>query len=183
MIEVTDFAGQNWLIAPAGRAVDAPSPAPVDQEFLLVLSGVTIVNFPGQAPDDWHRDTINIRPDMTGPLDSAIDRYGIPRPAGTEGSQYTTGFQVDNWAPFAGLSSVYTPRGTPDSGFAIDVWRPLPFGSATTVAGQTVGQLFEGIGVDIGARDTAAELYRVSYQITLLGRIRFLQETIIEVKH
>jgi hypothetical protein len=183
MIEVTSFDGQNWLIMPAGRGVSQAAPTPADQEFLMVLSGVALVNLPGLAVDDWHRDTASIVPDIGGALDSAIDLYGVPRPAGTEGTQYTTGFQLVNWAPFAGLGSVFAPHGTPDVGFAVDTWRPLPFTTANNLAGQPVSQLFAGIAVDVAARDTAAILYRVGFQITLLGRIRFLKEEVIEVKH
>jgi hypothetical protein len=183
MIEVTSFDGQNWLIMPAGRGVSQAAPAPADQEFLMVLSGVALVNFPGLPVDDWHRDTASIVPDFGPALDSAIDLYGVPRPAGTEGSQYTTGFQLVNWVPFAGLGSVFAPHGTPDIGFAVDTWRPLPFATATNLAGAPVNQLFAGIAVDVAARDTAAILYRVGFQVTLLGRIRFLQEPTIEVKH
>lgn len=174
MIEVTMFAGQNWLITPAGRGVSELAPKPADQQFVLLLTGVTIPNFPGQQANDWHRDTLNIRPDLRPALDFAINRWAVPRPAGAEGNQYTAVLSVEEWAPYAGLSSVFDPRQAPDAGFAVDVWRPLPFGTATDVNHQSVGQIFSGIGVDVAVRDTAAVLHRVSYAITLYGRIRFL---------
>ena len=53
MIEVTSFAGQNWLITPAARAVnEAPPNSISDQAWLLVLSGVAIVNLEAKTADD-----------------------------------------------------------------------------------------------------------------------------------
>ena len=42
------YAGQNWLITPAALAVNQAPPKTIsDQEFLLVLSGVAIINLQG----------------------------------------------------------------------------------------------------------------------------------------
>jgi hypothetical protein len=59
-----------------------------------------------------------------------------------------------------------------NSGFAVDVWRPNPFNTAThAVTDLPVDHLFEGIQVDVAVRDTDAYIFRLGYNITLLGRI------------
>ena len=127
-MDVTDFGGQNWLIMPAARAVNEAAPANISrQRWLLVISGVTSINMQGRTSDDWLRDDIHILPDMHGPLDSAINQYGIPRPQGTEGLNYEVGFQLRQWSPFAGLSSTFDQDQSVNAGFAVDGWRPAPF--------------------------------------------------------
>jgi hypothetical protein len=175
MSEVTDFGGQNWLIIPAARAVNEAAPANISrQRWLLVLSGVAIVNMQGKTSDDWRRDEIHILPDMRGPLDFAINRYRIPRPQGTEGLNYEVGFQLRQWSPVAGLSSVFDQDQSVNAGFAVDGWRPSPFTFGTDAfSGRQVNGLFTGIIVSAAARDSDAWLYRVRYNITLTGRIVF----------
>jgi hypothetical protein len=175
VIEVTAFGGQNWLITPAARAVNEAAPASIsDQKWLLVLSGVGIVNMEGKTSDDWLHDEVHILPDMSGPLDYAISRWGIPRPPGTEGGNYLTGFQLDQWAPFAGLNSVFDQDQSVNAGFAVDDWRPSPFASGPDAfSGQLDGNIFTGIIADTAVRDSDAWLYRVGYNITLEGRIVF----------
>lgn len=95
MIEVTSFGGQNWLITPAARAVNEPAPTSIsNQKWLLVLSGVGLVNMKGKTSGDWLRDEVHILPDMRGPLDYAINRFSIPRPPGNEDVEYNIGFQL-----------------------------------------------------------------------------------------
>jgi hypothetical protein len=75
--------------------------------------------------------------------------------------------------------SVYNQGQSINSGFAVDVWRPNPFGTGTDAfTNATLNNLFSGIQVDVAVRDTDAWLYRVSwvsYNITLLGKIVFGQ--------
>jgi hypothetical protein len=182
MIEVTSFGGQNWLITPAARAVNEAAPKNVSgQKWLLVLSGVGIVNMKGKTSDDWLHDEVHILPDMRGPLDYAIGRWGIPRPQGTEELNYLVGFQLEEWSPFAGLSSVFDQDRSVNAGFAVDSWRPSPFASGTDAfSGQTVGNIFTGIIVDTAVRDSDAWLYRVGYNIALEGRIVFTDAPVIQ---
>jgi hypothetical protein len=161
---VTAFAGQNWLITPAGSTAD--------QDLLLVLSGVAIPNVRGTS--DWFEDTLIINPDLGAPLNYAINRFGIQRPSGLrDGIDYFTVFSLEQWAPFAGLSAIFDQDQAVNAGFAVQVWRPYPFSSAADLAGQPVNNIFTGIEVDVAVRDSDAWLYRVSYNIALLGRIRF----------
>ena len=177
MMDVTDLGGQDWLIMPAARAVNEAAPANISrQRWLLVMSGVAVVNMQGKTSDDWLRDEIHILPDMRGPLDFAINRYGIPRPQGTEGLNYEVGFQLRQWSPFAGLSSAFDQDQSVNAGFAVDSWRPSPFTFGTDAfSGRQVNGLFTGIIVSAAARDSDAWPYRVGYKITLTGRIVFTQ--------
>lgn len=180
MIEVTSFGGQNWLITPAALAVHEAPPANISaQKWLLMLSGVGIVNLKGETSNDWLRDTVHILPDLTGPEDYAINRYSIPRPTGTEGANYYTVFEVEQWSPFATINSIFDQNQSINAGFAVDDWRPSPFNTGTdAISGAPVGNIFTGITADVAVRDSDAWLYRVGYNITLLGRIGFTQVTI-----
>ena len=111
----------------------------------------------------------------SGPLNWAIGRYAIPKPPGSVGREYLIRFSVEGWAPAASLGSIFNQGQSIDSGFAVDAWRPNHFGSGTEVLfNRLVGNLFSGINVDLAVRDTDAWLYRLSYNITLLGRIVFV---------
>jgi len=182
---LTDFAGQNWLITPAALAVGEPPPVSIhDQKWLLVLSGVVLANLKGDSSSQWEDQTVSFIPDMagpddpsatSGPLNWAIGRYAIPKPPGSVGREYLIRFSVEGWAPAASLGSIFNQGQSIDSGFAVDAWRPNHFGSGTEVLfNRLVGNLFSGINVDLAVRDTDAWLYRLSYNITLLGRIVFV---------
>jgi hypothetical protein len=76
--------------------------------------------------------------------------------------------------PFAAVSSIFE-NNTSDAGFAVDVWRPTPFVHTTDVAsGNPVDNVFNGIDVDVAVRNDRAILHRVSYHVTLVGKIVFL---------
>lgn len=175
MIEPTQFAGQNWLITPAATAVNQAPPANLhEQPWLLVLTGVVIVDLKGNSAATWRHETVSIRPDLSGPLQFAINKFGIPTPPGTNGANYLTWFKVEQWAPFAALSSLFNKNESINSGFAVDVWRPNPFASAQdSFSNVPHTNLFSGIQVDVAVRDSDAWLYRLSYEITLSGKIAF----------
>jgi hypothetical protein len=176
MIEVTSFGGQNWLITPAALAVNETRPASISaQKWLLVLSGVGIINMQGETANDWRHDSVHIVPDMKGPLDYAINRFSIPRPSGNEGTNYNPAFQVEEWSPFVGLSSIFDQNQSVNAGFAVDAWRPSPFGTGNDAFSQArIGNLFSGVIADVAVRDSDAWLYRLGYNMTLLGRIVFI---------
>ena len=175
---LTNFAGQNWLITPAALAVGENPPANVhDQKFLLVLSGVVIADLEGNSASQWLHETLSFLPDMAGPQNSgplnwAINRFGIPRPPG---QNFSVGFSLEGWAPFASLSSIFNQDQSINSGFAVDVWRPTHFSAGIDAFTHSpVGNVFAGINVDVAVRDTDAWIFRVGYNITLLGKIVFL---------
>ena len=83
MLEVSTYAGQNWLISPVASAVNQAPPAGIqEQRFLLVLSGVAIVDVTGISAAQWRHETVALRPDLTGPLlDAAIATRSPGQPA------------------------------------------------------------------------------------------------------
>lgn len=170
-IDITSFAGQNWVITPAARAVNEGAPPNISrQKWILVLSGVALLNLKGQSSAAWLRATARMRPDLRGPLNHAISRYSIPTPSTAHNSL----FQVEQWAPFAAPSSMLNLGHSINSGFAVDAWRPNPFATVNeSGTGRTVGNVFTGIAVDVAVRDSDAWFYRLSYNITLVGQIVF----------
>lgn len=175
---LTDFAGQNWLITPAALAVGENPPASIhDQKFLLVLSGVAIANLEGNSGSQWLQETLSFLPDMAGPQNSgplnwAIQRWGIPRPPG---QNFTIQFSLEEWAPFVSLSSIYDQAQSIDAGFSVNVWRPNHFATGTDAFTHApVNNIFTGVNVDVAVRDTDAWIYRIGYNVTLLGKIVFL---------
>jgi hypothetical protein len=182
---LTNFAGQNWLITPAALAVGERPPVNIhDQKWLLVLSGVVMANLQGNSTAQWLRESLSFIPDMagadspastSGPLNWAISHFSIPKPPGSPGAQYLIRFSLEEWAPFASLSSIFNQGQSINSGFAVDTWRPNQFGSGTNVlSNQPVNNIFSGINVDVAVRDTDASIFRVGYNITLLGKIAFI---------
>jgi hypothetical protein len=187
---LTDFAGQNWLITPAALAVGEKPPTSIrDQKWLLILSGVVISNFKGDSAASWNTQTVSFIPDMagtddptstSGPLNWAISQYNIPRPAGTVGKDYLVRFALDEWSPFVTLGSIFDQDQSINAGFAVNDWRPNPFDSGKdVVSGAQVGQIFTGVVADLAVSDSDAWLYRLNYNITLLGQIVFIAPPVI----
>lgn len=175
---LTNFAGQNWLITPAALAVGENPPRSIhDQTFLLVLTGVVIANLQGNSSAQWLQETVSFLPDMAGPQNSgplnwAIGRFSIPKPPT---QSFNIAFSLEEWAPFASLSSIFNQDQSINSGFAVDVWRPNHFTTGNDAFTHTpVNNIFTGINVDVEIRDTDAWIYRIGYNITLLGKIVFL---------
>jgi len=183
--DLTNFAGQNWLITPAALAVGESRPASIhDQKFLLILSGVVIANLEGNSGSQWLHETLSFIPDLAGPLNWAISRFGIPKPHDLP-PDYTFSIRFaledQGWVPFASLSSIFNQDQSVNSGFAVNVWRPTHF--ATGIDAFTnlpVERIFNGIKVDVAVRDTDAWIKRVGYHITLLGKIVFLLKKEVE---
>jgi hypothetical protein len=68
MKSLANFAGQNWLIAPAALAANEPPPADIrDQKWLLVLAGVVNADFEGNSTHQWLHETLSFVPDMAVP--------------------------------------------------------------------------------------------------------------------
>ena len=166
-----DFRGQNWLLTPAALAVSEPKPATVyDQQWLVVLSGVVEADLKGGSPNQWLHETLSFQPELAGLFDRARDRYGVSTPPESGGAF----FSVEQWCPFVSLSSIYDQDASDNAGFAVDVWRPMPFLHVGDVlTGQVVDNIFNGIEVDVAVRDSDAWIFRIAYNITLLGKIVF----------
>jgi hypothetical protein len=171
MKEVTNYAVQNWLITPSARAVNENVTNTRDQRFLLVLSGVVIVDVQGLSGAQWVHETVSIRPPLWNPINYAINKWQVPAPP----SNYTAEFETEQWAPIVTLSSVWNKDESVNSGFAVDAWRLNPWRSgADAVTNQQLNQLFAGIQVDLAVRDSDAWILRIGYHVTLLGRIAYL---------
>jgi tetratricopeptide (TPR) repeat protein len=172
--EATSLLSQHWVITPTAIAGNETVPPIQDQKFLLVLTGVAVIDLKGVSNAQWLEETFSIRPSLTEPLGFAIAKYGITRPPGDEGLTYWTGFEVEQWAPLAGPSSMFNKGQSIDSGFAVNEWRLNPFMTGTNaITGAPLGNMLAGMQVDVGVRDTDAWLHRVNYQITAVGRIAF----------
>lgn len=183
MKNLDKFAGQNWLITPAALAVGEHPPASIkDQKWLLTLSGVVFADLKGTG-DQWLHETLCFIPDMAGPgnsdpLNWAISHFSIPKPS-TDPEGYHVDFSLIEWAPFVSLSSIFDEQQSVNSGFAVDAWRPAPFSTGTDASThKPISQIFEGVYVDVAVRDIDAWIYRISYNITLLGKIVFIANVI-----
>ena len=171
MKEVSNYAVQNWLITPSALAVNENIAGIRDQRFLLIVSGVAIVDVRGSSGAQWAHETVSLRPSLYNPLSYAVIRWQIPTPQGSYGLE----FETEQWALNATLSSVYNKDQSVNSGFAVDAWRVNPFGTGNdAVTNQAFNRLFAGIQVDLAVRDTDAWIHRVGYSITLLGRIIYV---------
>jgi hypothetical protein len=111
-IDVTNFAGQNWVITPAALAVKPPIDLPpvntiLDQMWHVVLTGVGFVELSGDGSGSWRHDTLAIFPDLNAPLNSAVFRYQFPTPPG---SPFFYVLNLDQWAPYAAVSSLSHSR-------------------------------------------------------------------------
>lgn len=167
-VSIASFANQNWLITPVAVGVGQTPPTVANQDWLLVLSGVAIINLQGNNPNDWRRETLTIFPDIQSPINFAISRYGLPAPTGGN----IVALNLEQWAPFAAVSSGFEKEsGGVDAGYAVDAWRNTPFLSTKDIHGNPVTQVFLGIDVDLGVRNNNATLYRVSFNFTLLAKI------------
>jgi hypothetical protein len=173
---INTFAGQNWLIVPAAQALGDPPPNDIHaQKWLLTLSGVAVVNLEGNSTSEWLHETLLLEPTVIDPMHRAIADHSIPTPPGIENTDYSLGFQVDQVAPFASISSVFDAEESINAGFAVDVWRPNHYGTGIDAfSHQYVGNLFSGLQVDVAVSDTDAWLYRVGYNAALLGQIVFV---------
>ncbi len=177
MITPSSFAGQNWLVVPVETAVSQTPPRSVrDQRFMIVLSGVANIDLQGNS-SQWLRETVLLQPNLFPALDHLVQQYAVPLP--TVGHRLW--FQVEQWVPHATPSSTFNKSHSVNSGFAVDLWRPNRFATDTDAeTGAALDKLFNGIQVDVAVSDSDAFFYRLSYHITLVGRIRFGQPIIID---
>lgn len=176
LIYPSSFAGQNWMIVPVALASNETPPNSVsEQKWMLMLSGVANLNLKGNG-SEWLRETVRLVPDILAPMDYAINKFNIPTPS----ESFTKRFQVEQWVPHATMSSIYNKNHSVNSGFAVDLWRPHPFFNDTdVVTNAPINNLFNGIQVDVAVSDIDAYFYRISYHITLIGKIRFGKPIII----
>jgi hypothetical protein len=175
MIELKQFAVQNFTITPVALALNEKQlPDLRNQRWHLVLSGVVLCDLQGNS-GQFLRETMLFKPDLKAAMQYALDRQGYPRPPGlTEGLSFVTRFQVEQWAPLATLSAFSNTDHAVNSGYAVDAWRPNPFVTITdAITAETHNNIFDGLQVDVAVSDVDGKLHRLSYSITLIGRIQF----------
>ena len=187
---LTNFSGQNWLMTPANPVVGDLHKDPAaffDQTWLLVLTGIVEANLKGNSTSQWFNETANFIPSGLlytsdfdsppvgqGPLYWALNKCGIKRPPL---HTYTVCFSLQDggWAPFVSLSSIIDQNQSINAGFAVNLWRPKHFmkgvNSRNVGAVDNVFNIFTGISVDLGVRDTDAFILKLGYNVTLLGKI------------
>ena len=187
-IVTANLVGQNWTITPAAPGPDeSAAQSFFEQKWMLVLTGVVayseatpngeVVGIRGNNPHDWRRGGVRI-PNPGSASDAMfamINRYGVARPRG----DFSPLFSLDLWAPFVAVSSfldLNEPTAgfgqRPSAGVAVDLWRPVHFGDAWDVNNVPIPNVFRGIDVDIAVYGQAI-LHRLSYNISLLGKIVF----------
>jgi hypothetical protein len=167
-----NYVGQNWTITPAAPGPNEPAPRNFsEQKWVWVLTGVAVVDIPGNNPHDWRRGGVRINPNAwESAAQAMMDRYGVHGPTSPR-------LSLDLWAPFVAVSSFLDTNkyATPPSGagVAVDLWRPAPFGDAQDIINNvTIRNAYRGIDVDLAVYGQAV-LHRLSYNITLLGKIFF----------
>lgn len=194
------FAGQNWLITPATpipyegphglvfteakrevahaaihERVGGPVPDPTTisrLQWLLVLSGIALFTPGDSVPVRGDFDDVEIAtisPEiLIPPMTYAIQQTGLAIPDG----QHPV-FSVEQWAPFCtSLVAHSTPSG---EGGWVQVWRPTPF-----LTGTTLPQIFNGINAQVAVVSSGSQaILRISYNITLLGRIFYLPNPVV----
>lgn len=64
---------------------------------------------------------------------------------------------------------------------AVDDWRPNHFDNGTdAVTNEAVNNIFTGVNADLAVNDSDAWIYRLGYNITLIGRIVFIAPPVIK---
>ncbi len=175
MIFTLAYESQSHFITPAAVAVTEPAPTSIaDQRWIFQTNGVALVDMVGKSPQFWHHEQLLISPNLGSALLPALSRYSIPVPPGTPGRDWAPWMQVEDWYPFATLSSIFDQNESINAGFAVDRWSPLSRPGTEAVTGNTLQGLLSGMLVDLAVRDNDAILHRVSYSITVQGKMRFV---------
>ncbi|MGA7535448.1 MAG: hypothetical protein WBW27_26585 [Pseudolabrys sp.] len=187
---VWNIVGQNWTITAAPPGPNEPAPRSfAEQRWVLVLTGVIaynertpngdiVVGIRGNNPHDWRRGGIRIPRlgSVSDAMFAMITRYGVTRPDDTGPL-----FSLEQWAPFIAVSSFLDLNEPPapvlgqrasGAGVAVDLWRPTHFVDAWDANNVPIPNIFSGIDVDVAIYGQAI-LYRLSYNIRLIGKIAF----------
>lgn len=187
MKSISQYAVQNYIITPTSTAVGAAPPANIsNQKWLVTMSGIAISDLKCNKNNDWMGETLHLNPDIHTPMQYAINNFHIPVPTDSpyvinawEGPHIIPLFQVEQYTILAALASVFDQNTAVNAGFSINDWRPSPFNSYSDSRpggiAPTVNRMYDGVLVEVAVRDIDAWLYRVSYQITLLGKIIFFR--------
>jgi hypothetical protein len=160
MIHVTEgtFQEVNWVVMPAG-----------DGKFLVILTGILGLDFVGNNDFDYTRDTARLDMSPGGELNGLLATV-----LGFSGVDPAGGFlalTVDQWAQYAAINAFYH-RDKPTHGFAVDVVHAINWDKNQI----NIGDTFGGLDIALAAMESDADLIRVGFQVTLLGRINSFRE-------
>lgn len=121
-----------------------------DDKELVTLTGIVLVDVEGAS--GWHRENLRIRlriPDNIIPTDPSF---------------FYRRLRIEQCAPFFTINSISNKGQAKNAGWAVDeFWGP---GSITIRAGDELE-----FRVRVAVRDTDAWLFRIGYNISLLGRL------------
>lgn len=149
----------SWVIVPAPWRVDAP-PQAGDQKWLMTLSGIADINFQGNSTDTWRHETFKLILGWRDPVMFAFEQTGQAYPGGMD-----IFFSVELWSQFATINSIKNEGHSINAGYAVNSCNPI--------IDSYLRNRFSGLEVVVGAQDTDSYLFKVGFQVTLLGKIFF----------
>jgi hypothetical protein len=177
-IRFSQVVTEDAIITPVGLAFRDPDKptSMANQDWLIHFSGVGIVDLQGNNSNDWRRETLFLFPNVTSLLQWAIGFYNIPVPTSSIGHVVAQIQVLEQMvASYAAISSAFEKSsGGADFGFAVDRWWTNDFATGRDPNGNAVPDLFTGINIDLAVRNTNAVIHRVSFQITIKGKIAFV---------
>lgn len=159
-IDIRDIP-TSWLMVPAPWPVDQP-PAANEQRWQMTLTGIADINFTCYSPVDWHHETYKLYLGWQSPTSWA---YGREPP-----EMFELAFQAEQWAPQVTVNSVYAEGPAPQMGYAVDSFKPVLY-TATNMQVQTASNYFDGLEVVVGAKGMGIHIYKLSFQVTMFGRV------------
>jgi hypothetical protein len=122
-------------------------------KWLLVVSGVVVVDITSGQSNGWLHDTIRILPRFA-------DAFAF---AGNDVNNNTVVFETEQYATYGTLASIYDKSTAVNAGFAVDAFRPF-----FSDGGRGMGD-GSGLDFDIAVQDVDATLFRVAYELTAVG--------------
>ncbi|HLY69552.1 MAG TPA: hypothetical protein VKR53_07465 [Puia sp.] len=139
-----NFVNPQWIITPLPN-----------NKWCLVLSGVLICNFTTGTGSGWRRDTLQI----------GLDINSIFSFAGFDSANKIVTLQVEQYACYGSLNSIFDKDESVNAGFAVDKFYPFFAGGGRAL---TDGS---GVFLDVATQDIDATLLRVGYYLMAIGTI------------
>jgi hypothetical protein len=136
------FIDPQWIVTPLPN-----------NKWLLIVSGVVIINVTCGQNSGWLRDTVRILPNFTDPFTFA----------GNDLNNNTVVFETQQYATYGSLASIFDKNTSVNAGFAVDAFRPF-----FSDGGRGMGN-GSGIDLDIAVQDVDATIFRVAYELTGVG--------------
>ncbi len=142
------FASRHFTVGPLAY-----------NRLLVVSTGVVVVNFRGDSPNNWTFDRLRVglSPNVLG---EAQAQGWLPNPPVNQ--QWSVQYNQRDIAPLVTLNALYNYDGADNDGKAVDAFNPLPYS-------QELGAL--SFDAYLAVRDSDAYLYRVGYQLTAIGQL------------